>query len=369
MNKGIMVFLGLVVVLGLGSLYALNQGPVLLLRAPSEDRIAFISDREGQTDIWTMRSDGSDARRVTNDAADDQNPTWSPNGKEIMAISDRRNRVYQVFLSAWDGRYTHDLTSSDGTKGAPVFSADGRDVVFINGGKVYTIERTGGTESQLLPLPGSADMAMTGRSSFQYAAWSSTGESLVCVQDTDLGVSSFVVDRDVLEAWQEGELKSTGLVLAQNVNPAWSPTGERLAVSFTGSKSNDGIFVRDFRSMDTVPTFKTTGDTTGPGRVAWSPDGKRLVFELWTLESGRPNRPVGIYVVSAEGGEPVELAKGDTRDPSWSPDGKSIAYTGISKTGVRDIWRVDADGKNATNLTKGVGDCYQAAWSPAVNRK
>src|SRR6266536_3969179 len=50
---------------------------------PPQGLIVFESDRGGQLDIWTMRPDGSNQVRLTNDKVDDEFPTWSPDGKEI----------------------------------------------------------------------------------------------------------------------------------------------------------------------------------------------------------------------------------------------------------------------------------------------
>src|SRR6266536_2435543 len=50
---------------------------------PPQGLIVFQSDRGGQLDLWTMRPDGSNQVRLTNDKVDDEFPTWSPDGKKI----------------------------------------------------------------------------------------------------------------------------------------------------------------------------------------------------------------------------------------------------------------------------------------------
>ncbi len=370
LNRGIIIFLGCVVVLGVLALYALQQGPVLLLGAPKDDRIAFLSDRGGQVDIWTMKTDGSDVKQVTNDAADDEDPVWSPDGKELVAASDRRDRVYQVFLSAWDGRYTHDLTSSEGTKGSPVWSSDSREITFLNGGKVYSIARSGGQEQQYLPVPGMSNMDLPGRSNYVYAAWSPDNQMLLCVQETDQGRYAYAASREDIEAWENGDNRPPiRIILAHNVSVAWAPTGQKIAVSYVDNKGVNGLFVMDLEAVKSSVLFTSKGDTVGPGKVVWSPDGKTLAYEMWSVGDGMLNRPLGIYTISASGGKPKAVVKGDAREPCWSSDGKQIAYTGMSKNARRDIWRVNADGTGAVNLTNGKGDSYSPSWSPASARK
>jgi Tol biopolymer transport system component len=90
---------------------------------------------------------------------------------------------------------------------------------------------------------------------------------------------------------------------------------------------------------------------------------------MWTVEDGILNRSAGIYTISVSGGKPKVVAEGDAREPSWSPDSSKIAYTGITPDESRNIWCANADGGGAVNLTKGKGDCYNPAWSPALRRK
>src|SRR5215471_13582276 len=82
--------------------------------------------------------------------------------------------------------------------------------------------------------------------------------------------------------------------------------------------------------------------------VAWSPDGKRLLFSRSV-----GNNPFQIYMTGADGGDVVQA----TKDPkanslfaSWSPDGNRIAFRS-DRTGERHIYVMNADGSNLKQIT------------------
>jgi Tol biopolymer transport system component len=96
---------------------------------------------------------------------------------------------------------------------------------------------------------------------------------------------------------------------------------------------------------------------------AWSPDGKRIMY--WTTV----NNVRQICLLSVD--HPQERvrqvtsgAAGPVNDPSWSPDGKTIAYTHITGDAISDIWLIDADGRNARQLTHDPEREMDATWSP-----
>jgi Tol biopolymer transport system component len=109
---------------------------------------------------------------------------------------------------------------------------------------------------------------------------------------------------------------------------------------------------------------QVTPDTVGGAAI--SPDGSRVVFA--------DERSDGLYVVDAEGGQPVRIAEGE--EPTFSPDGTQIAYLGLPRsgccvrsTGREHVWVANADGTDAHEiladepaLAKGV---FGLAWSPA----
>jgi Tol biopolymer transport system component len=78
--------------------------------------------------------------------------------------------------------------------------------------------------------------------------------------------------------------------------------------------------------------------------LAWSPDGRRLAFEL-TLPATRTSDPrTGLWVVDASGASLRRLADGG--DAVWSPDGKRLAYRAGD-----DVWVIGAGGSGARRLT------------------
>ncbi|RPH60685.1 MAG: hypothetical protein EHM81_05775 [Chloroflexi bacterium] len=87
-------------------------------------RLAFSSDRDGNTEIYLVNPDGSNVLRLTNNAAFDAAPAWSPDGKQIAFISNRdgETEIYAVNVEdALQGAEARRLTDMPGEKAGPTW--------------------------------------------------------------------------------------------------------------------------------------------------------------------------------------------------------------------------------------------------------
>ncbi len=155
--------------------------------------------------------------------------------------------------------------------------------------------------------------------------------------------------------------------------PSWSPDGKRIA--FTSNRDKDGlnsdIYVMD---ADGGNPQNLTNDLNDDRHPSWSPDGKRIVFS--SDRAGHFENELAItseiYLMDADGGNEQRLTENlnDDRHPSWSPDGKRIAFSSDRKGDFEnfEIYVMDADGGNQRRLTENRQYDWSPSWSPDGER-
>jgi dipeptidyl aminopeptidase/acylaminoacyl peptidase len=175
--------------------------------------------------------------------------------------------------------------------------------------------------------------------------------------------------------------------------PKWSPDGRYLAFVSTPSGAEKAqIMLLDRRGGDARALTSVTGDI---GEYAWSPDGKRLVFSLKLSDAGSAPKPIVIDALHFKQDEDGYLASGRGRHlylfdvdgkhseqltadpqfnedlPSWSPDGRRIAFVrtreqGADQDGREDIALVEpvAGATPRTLVRPYAPNTQRLAWSP-----
>ena len=102
-----------------------------LTSAATPGKIVFASDRDGDDEIFVMNADGSGQTQLSFNAADDQDPFWSPNGKQIGFFSDRAGGApNELFIMNADGSSPRQLTFGTMGNYSGDWSPDGRQIVF-----------------------------------------------------------------------------------------------------------------------------------------------------------------------------------------------------------------------------------------------
>lgn len=138
-----------------------------------------------------------------------------------------------------------------------------------------------------------------------------------------------------------------------NLTPVWSPDGSEIA--FASMRSEDETFQlyimdADGGNQKRLLDERLGGDNTNP---SWSPSGKNIVFQSnQDVNNDLSDDNYDLYIADLEAGDVHRLALStkDETSPSWSPDGKKIAFLS-ERTGQDELYMIDADDFKITQLT------------------
>jgi WD40 repeat protein len=262
-------------------------------------KLAFGSNRDGNFEIYVMNADGSGVTRLTNDAASDGAPAWSPDSSKLAFASDRDGNI-EIYVMNADGSGVARLTDNAAFDSQPAWSPDGSKLAFASG-------RDGNEEIYVMNADGSGQTNLTNNAALDDSpAWSPDGSKLAFTSRRDGNTEIYVTNAD-------GSGTATRLTNSTpfgNVDPDWSPDGSKLA--FVSSRDgNEEIYVMN---ADGSGQVRLTNNSLPDRDPAWSPDGSKIAFD---------NSDGEIYVMNADGSGRTNLtndaAAADTY-PAWQMD-------------------------------------------------
>ena len=121
--------------------------------SPDGNWILFVSDRDGNYNLYVVDIDGADLTRLTSHPASDFNPRWSPDGTKIAFVSDRGGNM-DIYVMNADGSGVLRLTTFGGYDSAPAWSPSGERIVFES-------ERAGHRDLWIMDADGSDPTQLT----------------------------------------------------------------------------------------------------------------------------------------------------------------------------------------------------------------
>jgi Tol biopolymer transport system component len=262
-------------------------------RAAHFDRIAF--DRGGE--IYIMDTDGSDPVNLTNNAAGDWYPAWSPDGTRIAFLSSRDGPV-EIYVMDADGSNQVNLTNNPAWDAEPAWSPDGTRIAFAS-------NRDGEPDIYVMNADGSNPVRLTNNPPRYSPAWSPDGTRIAFTSLLDGDYEIYVMNAD---GSNPVNLSNDP---ARDAEPAWSPDGTRIAFQ-SNRDGNDEIYIMGADGSNPV---RLTNHPWQDEYPAWSPDGTRISFT--SGRSGTPN----IWVMGADGSDQVNLTNYWTSEfySAWSP--------------------------------------------------
>ena len=341
-----------------------SAGPVW---SPDGSKLAFGTYRDGNYDIYTMNADGSAPTNITQSASDEVYVTWSPDGEE-MAFASNRDAIptdppaqpldtLDLYVMRADGTNVRRLTDNTVMDTAPDWSPDGRKLAFMRGGAggwddVYTLTLSTRGVTRLTHVDGFDENPV----------WSPDGTQIAFDSGRAGPAQIYTMNAD-------GSGQTVRTDIGENTNPDWqrgvAPTAgftsslpsafKGQTVIFDGSPSSDldGAIRQYAWDLDGDGTFETN---TGTGaiaaraypaagsvnvglRVTDSDDNAVVVRRSQQVSDRPPRASLTIHPNPALTGQPVTFDGSSSRDPdgvitdySWDLDGDGTYETHSGQT-------------------------------------
>ncbi len=273
------------------------MGALTGAEGPFSGKIAFVSKRTGNKEIYLMDYDGYHVQRLTGNGSINLDPVFSPTDREIIYTSYKKGNPDLYRRELYTGAEAR-ISSRSGLNIGGAWAPDGKRIALsmsVHGSpQIYLIDRDGRILARLTH-GGAIDIS---------PSWSPDGSHIAFVSDREGGPQIFVMDADGKNAHR---LTFSG---NYNVSPSWSPKGDRILYC---SRENGGFQIHSIGPDGSNDTRLT--DIARNEHPRWSPDGRFITFD--STRDGRE----AIYVMRADGTGQTKVSRGKGVDsqPDWSP--------------------------------------------------
>ncbi len=348
--------------------------------------ISFISDRDGDDNLWVANRDGTKPRKLSGEKYSRLvAPAWSPDSQYVaMTVGGRKTTIKMFHVNGGKG-----LTLASDDKANP---ASGVGLAFSPDGKhIYYTQRSRNAQGRRGAMPagqiarfdretGEVDSVSQGEGGGVKPLVSPDGKTLVYLSrketKTGIRVRDLESGADRMIVWPiQRDAQEAGRLPSRDYYPGYAFTPDSSAlILHTGGKI-ERIDITD-GSRVVIPFTAQVDldigpDLTSPYRVEQGPVTARLVQNPVHAPDGSKIAAsilTKIYITDNEAdATPKRLTKGDAWEfkPAWSPDGRWIAYVTWSMDDGGHIWKMRSNGRGRPQqLTEHAAFYTDLAFSP-----
>lgn len=257
--------------------------------SPDGKKLAYMTDRDGNTDVFVMDADGSNPTRLTDGPTAEHSPTWSPDGTRVAFVSNRdgQSEIYVMDVDGSDPKRITGGPEPDGAPSwAPSWSPDGTRLAFVSraaatdGGycpseEIFTINADGSGDRRMLTHHGDywCDDYFTGAPD-----WSPDGTEITYAHGAEyFGSSVYAVSADGSAGRKVAYIPAGNWsrVPAPDGMPTWSPDGTKIAFWGEGFYESRVIFAVNSDGSGEPKSLTKLGECYadcpdfGPFRPSW----------------------------------------------------------------------------------------------------
>ncbi len=301
-------------------------------------KIAFISKRDGNFEIYTMNEDGTELKRLTNNKNDDLMPQWSADGTKLLYLS-KKGSKYELWIMHNDSSGQLKLANECIMDYPPLWSPDSSKILFtskVHGRNAIFVVNTDG--SDLVRL---SENELEGLA----PSWSPNGTKILFLQKIKGDTVMFQINPD--GTGREKMIRKAGVCSAST----WSPDGRKIAYIFREQRfigTTNKLYVMNSDGNDNVniaDVSKQVEKISFNDDLCWSPDGNNIAFTKVARVDGKISDTGGVtyifnygtYIVAADGNSnenQLEVTGKERANPIWSPDSSKVAYFSGSKINI-----------------------------------
>lgn len=247
----------------------------------------------------------------------------------------------EVWLMDYDGYGSRVLTRDGSINLFPAFSPDGRRLAYVSYRSGYPNIVIRGEDGLLI---GSTQFRGTTTS----PSISPEGQLAFASSKDGASMEIYLANGDGSNA-----RRLTSTRRAVNISPRWNPKTGREIAFISDRGGSPRIYLIGADGTNERPFLSLGGQMDSP---SWSPDGRFIAF-TWDGDGGTFN----IYLADVASGQVLRLTReGRNESPAWSPDSRHIVFQS-NRTGRWEIWAMHIDGSEQRQLTRTGG--RSPAWA------